>query len=124
MPAYNRRTREMVRAAKRQSERVVVCAGRRMFLAGGSPVGPALSGVRSQQAGVMPRRALKESRRLRAAQLHGEGLGRRIGKPPGSVPVACRAVRVWAWLCSVSLAQDRAPVVRRGLKGLRRNAGP
>ena len=59
---------------ERESEGVVVCAGRRMFLAGGSPVGPAPSGVRSQQAGVTPRRAQKGAERLRVAELHGDGV--------------------------------------------------
>jgi hypothetical protein len=47
-PAYNRRTREVVWAVERQSERVVVRAGLAVLLAGGSPVGPTPSGVRSQ----------------------------------------------------------------------------
>ena len=51
MPAYNRRTREVVRAVERQSERVVVRAGLAVLLAGGSPVGPTPSGVRSQRRG-------------------------------------------------------------------------
>jgi hypothetical protein len=42
------------------ADRPVVRAGRRAFLAGGSPVGPIPSGVRSQEAGVMPRRAQED----------------------------------------------------------------
>jgi hypothetical protein len=72
-----------------KSDSPVVCAGRRMFLAGGSPVGPAPSGVRSQQAGVMPRRALEESRGLSAAQLHGDGV-----RAPGRETAGSSACRL------------------------------
>lgn len=76
---------------RQESAEAVVRAGRRVFQAGSSPAGPIPSGVRSQQAGVMPRRAQED-----------EGSKRSNGID----------------------AQDRAPAARRGLKGLRRTAGP
>jgi hypothetical protein len=36
---------------REKSDRLVVCAGRRVLLAGESPVGPIPSGVRSQRRG-------------------------------------------------------------------------
>jgi hypothetical protein len=46
--------------AQQKSEDRVVRAGLAVLLAGGSPVGPTPSGVRSQEAGVMPRRAQED----------------------------------------------------------------
>ena len=66
---------------QQKSEDRVVRAGRRVFLAGGSPVGPIPSGVRSQQAGVMPRRA-QERRRKQLVQRNecaGQGAHREVG---------------------------------------------
>ena len=82
MPAHNRRTRERDWAAERQSERVVVCAGRRALLAGESPVGPIPSGVRSQQAGVMPRRAQENEASevlIHRDECAGQGAHREVG---------------------------------------------
>jgi hypothetical protein len=63
------------------ADRLVVRAGRRAFLAGGSPVGPIPSGVRSQEAGVMPRRAQEDegSEVVHRNRCAGQGAHREVG---------------------------------------------
>ena len=59
-----------------------MCAGRRVLLAGESPVGPIPSGVRSQQAGVMPRRAQEDEGRdvlVHRDECAGQGAHREVG---------------------------------------------
>lgn len=79
--------------AQQKSEDRVVCAGRRVLLAGESPVGPIPSGVRSQQAGVMPRRAQEDEGRdvlVHRDECAGQGAHREVGSE--GFEANCRAV--------------------------------
>ena|SRR5438128_1388238 len=71
----SRQTAKWARA-ERESERPVLCAGRRMFQAGGNPARPPSKRGLKPKAGVTPRRAWLTSReedKLELAMVYGDG---------------------------------------------------
>jgi hypothetical protein len=112
-----------------KSDRPVVCAGRRMFLAGSSPVEPFQAGSVAKGGGNASPGGTGLGKGCEGEQVvvYGSGKWGRVRKRPGCALVACR-LRVGLprclWLFLGLVAQDRAPTVRWGLKGLRRTTGP